>query len=73
MDETRLCVRCQALQIPQLFDGPRYGCEEDTIYSEDLDVRVASTAELWKEPDCRLRCLLSNIYKYERTDHNGGE
>ena len=70
MDETRLCVQCQALQIPQLFDGPRYECEEDMIHSEDLDVRVATITELRKEPDCTLCCLLSRIYKYEQTDHN---
>ena len=40
------------------------------IDSEDLDVRVASIAELRKESDCTLCCLLSRIYKYEQTDHN---
>ena len=70
MDETRLCIRCQALRIPRLFDGPRYKCEEDMIYSEDFDVRIASIAELRKEPDCTLCYLLAKIYKYEQTDHN---
>ena len=40
------------------------------IHSEDLDVRVANIAELRKNPDCTLCCLLSMIYQYEQTNHN---
>ena len=70
MKVTELCLRCKALQIPSLFDGPRYECEEDLIHSEDLDVRVASILDLRRNKDCRLCCLLSKIHNYEVTDHN---
>ena len=70
MKETTLCLRCKALQLTSLFDGPRYECEEDLIYSEHLDVRVASISHLRKSLGCYLCCLLSKIYQYEQTDHN---
>ena len=70
MKETSLCLRCKALQVPSLFNGPRYECEEDLIYSENLDVRVASISDLRKNGDCPLCRLLSKIYTYEQTDHD---
>lgn len=46
------------------------------IYSEELDVRVASIAELKEQQNCHLCRLLIHIYEYELTDHftdNGEE
>ena len=70
MKETSLCPRCKALQLPSLFDGPRYECDEDLADSEDLNVRVGYLSDLRKNVGCRLCCLLANIHNYEVTDYN---
>ena len=66
MKENTLCLRAKALQLPTLFDGPRYECEEDLIHSEDLDVRVASIFDVRKNIDCPFCCLLSKIMNTNR-------
>ena len=76
MADRSLCQRCQSINIASLFRGPRYESEEDMVYSENLDFRVASVAELREQKKCPLCSLLLNVYTYELTDHgadNGEE
>lgn len=70
MGKASLCSRCQSLHIPSIFRSQRYENEEDMIYSEELDIRIASIAELKNQRGCQLCQLLIAIYNYELTDHN---
>ena len=68
--ESSLCLRCRSLQILSIFSGQRYETEEAMIHREELDIQVASLAELEKEQNCQSCRLLVAAYYYELTDHN---
>ena len=56
--------------MPSIFSSQRYENEKDVIYSEELDVHVASLAELKEQRRCSLCQLIVTIHRHELTDRN---